>query len=354
MEPGVYKWENGQFVRVGDPTVMYRYHGTVQPKDILVESFDSDDQFGRLRIAPKGGVAVLYTAHDPADAMGYANLSKTLYGRYLSDDTQAQVYILSLHPHTVADLSDCDDYRALKKAEELGFDVIDYPNFDEQPETRIINRNVITIENAYAVLPIYKLSNNESTKLDEFLVESSQYYDSLDCDSDVNKTVALRHIYVIDHIKELEHDDSLPRYEQRPYQGRRPETIAAEERFKSLQEQYKKELEELERKSLIVSALPEDEQRAKFDLAVGDLVRVIEDVVTEESSYEDRVTYNMYHDAEGVVEKIIPDPNGILFETDYIGVGGKLRKDMPIKIKRPRHKLQLLSKNYRPREVVDN
>ena len=176
VSPGTYQYQDGNAVRVGDRKTLHRYHGTARPVGTTLERFDT------LVHGP------LYTAPDPMVAMEYTDaddgglITVPLPGEE-GMAKEAQLYVLTLTPRVILDGGDCptNDRHILEEtANNIGADVIECPDFGEQPETVVLNPNIISIDNVYRVdwddekthADVTKITNNPNTVYDDIIHES--------------------------------------------------------------------------------------------------------------------------------------------------------------------------------------
>ena len=146
LPSGKYEFVDDRFVRVGDAEELYRYHGTVVPEGTVIEKFKprpaNFDSENRPAI---GNASAIYSSADIDSALRYAE------GFNNPNEGQGQLYTLRIKPNLVADLSRCQDDFAAQEAIEAGFDVIECPQFWEQPETIVFNPDRIQVEAVYPI-----------------------------------------------------------------------------------------------------------------------------------------------------------------------------------------------------------
>ena len=177
VSPGTYRYQDGEVVRVGDTKIMHRYHGSAKPIGTVIKKFDTT-KFGSI-----------YTAVDPMVAIEYTDTSGWLVSTPAPGeeglDREPQLYVLTLTPDVIFDGGDCSEEEGLDVAADIGADVIECPDYWEQPETIVTNSNVISIDNAYTLkfddendgglVEIVKITNNPDTEYDRLIYESLPY-----------------------------------------------------------------------------------------------------------------------------------------------------------------------------------
>ena len=147
--PGMYRYDRDadDFVRVGDPEPLRRYHGT----STQVEG----DVYDRLQVSPAnwdsenrvsvGVMPAVYTTNKADAALTYAHSGG-------DDGDTGYLYVVDIHANSVADLKDCQDEDVARRAIEAGFDVVECPDFWEQPETIVFDENQVQIRAVYPTM----------------------------------------------------------------------------------------------------------------------------------------------------------------------------------------------------------
>ena len=150
LEPGTYRYEDGEFVRVGDAGILRRYHGTlVDSDDEIIDRFVPSPGHQGSENRPSIGVTpAVYTTSDPVAAVNYGRG----YNWSPGQGEFGQFYVVDIHADTVADLRNCQDDAVARKAIEMGFDVIECPDFWEQPETIAFDPDRIEIKTVYSIV----------------------------------------------------------------------------------------------------------------------------------------------------------------------------------------------------------
>ena len=136
---------DGELERVGDTEVLDRYHGTPQ-YDVISDFRASPAGFTDGGRAELNDIPAVYTT-DSADiaeqyAYGVSVNARPMAGR------DPQLYSLALTPSEIVEAGDCEDDDAVALAASLGADVLECPDFGEQPETVVLDDRVIHVKEA--------------------------------------------------------------------------------------------------------------------------------------------------------------------------------------------------------------
>ena len=152
LSPGLYQHDQDSFVRVGDAPEVTRWHGTAQPEGTTIFEFNLNEgnPDGEYNTPSLGNAPALFTTDSLEKAIDYAYSTSHLPSIYDdADDMEMQVYELKLKPLTTVDLQDCEDDNINQRALDLKPDTIECPDFSEQPETVVLNSDIIDIVNVY-------------------------------------------------------------------------------------------------------------------------------------------------------------------------------------------------------------
>ena len=150
LEPGRYVADdNGSFRRIGDVgDDLIRYHGSPVPKGETIERFDLRAAYPNSVNRPTlGNAPSIYTTSNVHAAISYATPSEYQAGR------EGQLYTLRIRPKTIIDLKECDDDEVAFRAVQEGFDVVECPDFWEQPEAIVFDPDIVSIEKIHPVNP---------------------------------------------------------------------------------------------------------------------------------------------------------------------------------------------------------
>ena len=144
LTPGYYEWQEGQLVRTADTVPLVRYHGTLQPHGQKIDRFrpSSANFEGRPALNKVAGV---YTTDSAGIAEQYSQ-GASVNAPHNSGDLQAQVYKLRLEPSVVVNVGTGEDDTAVRAAVAGGADVLEVPDFGEQPETIVLDPSIISVE----------------------------------------------------------------------------------------------------------------------------------------------------------------------------------------------------------------
>lgn len=145
LPSGSYKAVDGEFEWIDDVEDLNRFHGTQLPEGTIINefvpSYGHSDSVNRPSI---GNTPAVYATSDVRAALLYAQGNA-------DDEDKGQLYDLTIKPDEVIDLDDCQDDATARKAIKSGFDVIECPEFWEQPETIILDPKQINIDKVYPV-----------------------------------------------------------------------------------------------------------------------------------------------------------------------------------------------------------
>ena len=155
LPSGEYEYVDGEFVFIrSQAPELLRYHGTIQPKGTVINKFKMERSIDKY-----GKEAGVFSSYDPMSALRYG-LSKHHMGK---QGDQVQMYVLVIRPRTYIDLGDCRSSDAVRQAIDAGFDVIDCPDFPEQPETVVFDPERI------GILMGYRINYNNDTVPEEYI-----------------------------------------------------------------------------------------------------------------------------------------------------------------------------------------
>ena len=156
---GTYKVVDGEIQRVGDAHELTRYHGTLVPRGTIIEEFDLS--LGNMDSVDRPSISVtpaLYSTSNAMDALSYVMHADD--SNWTDPNNDAQLYTFKISPRTVIDLGDCKDDALANEAIRMGFDVIECPDFWEQPETIVFDPDLVMVSRIHlADLP----SDNSSS-----------------------------------------------------------------------------------------------------------------------------------------------------------------------------------------------
>ena len=146
LSTGKYRiTEDGNLRKTGPTKPLDLYHGTPQPVGRSISEF----RLKKSKDEDRPAVANLPAVYGTGDLN-----AATLYAHGLSADFnvgpryEPQVYHLTMTPSEIVNLGDCEDGRAVNFAARLGADVIDCPQYDEQPESLATRADIVHIRRA--------------------------------------------------------------------------------------------------------------------------------------------------------------------------------------------------------------
>ena len=200
LEPGRYEVKDGKLVRVGDAGLLKGYHGTSAPAGEIRDSFKPSRGHPYSINRPAIGVTkAVYVTPKYEDAAVYAGAVKFFWynkdkiekefdafaaqhdprmkgaeglrpGEWYAfddaarvefvpggvtagdiaerDSVEAQIYGVEVQPRVVVDLGDCQDDAIAREAIERGADVLECPDFWEQPEIIVLDPSLIAVKEA--------------------------------------------------------------------------------------------------------------------------------------------------------------------------------------------------------------
>ena len=174
LPSGKYEVVGDEFKRVGDVEELTRYHGTVVPEGAIIEkfkpSYGNTDSINRPSI---GNAAAIYSTPDAEAALEYA---MGYNNAHIDPTKQGQLYTLRINPDEVVDLGHCQDDASARLAIKKGFDVIECPDFWEQPETITFDPDKIDVS---AVYPVTGASSAENFEDHKWTPEGDKVVDEL-------------------------------------------------------------------------------------------------------------------------------------------------------------------------------
>ena len=137
--------DDGQLQRTGETEPLDRYHGTPlgDPISDFRASPARDDGEGSRKALNE--LPAVYTTGNEGIAEQYA------YGASVNAPTgqaDPRLYDLVLVPNEIVEAGDCTDDETVDAASRLGADVLECPDFGEQPETVVLDDRIIHIRNA--------------------------------------------------------------------------------------------------------------------------------------------------------------------------------------------------------------
>ena len=155
LEPGYYEVRANELVRVGDAQSLLRFHGTnAEDNGGIIREFRAEkgnwDSVYRPSIG--GYPGSIYTTTDVNAAIGYGD----------------QLYTILITPRAHVNLEGCHDDNLAHDAIRRGADVIECPDFWEQPETIVLNPDVMEVQSVQTWFPMehgHSSDNYEGTQL---------------------------------------------------------------------------------------------------------------------------------------------------------------------------------------------
>ena len=184
LPSGTYEVIGDEFKRVGDVEELTRYHGTVVPEGAIIEkfkpSFGNTDSINRPSI---GNAAAIYSTPNAEAALEYA---MGYNNAHIDPDQQGQLYTLRINPDEVVDLGHCQDDASARLAIKKGFDVIECPDFWEQPETITFDPDKIDVS---AVYPVTDASVTEDFEDHKWTPEGDKVVDELKAQGFLNDSI---------------------------------------------------------------------------------------------------------------------------------------------------------------------
>ena len=147
---GRYELSSDGFLRVGDTEDLDRYHGTVVPEGTIISEFTPSLGHTASENRPSiGNTPAVYSTPDADAALDYA---LGYNNAYIHPGHQGQLYDITIRPDEILDLGHCQDDASARLAIRKGFDVIECPDFWEQPETITFDPKKIEINAVYPVI----------------------------------------------------------------------------------------------------------------------------------------------------------------------------------------------------------
>ena len=148
LPSGSYTLVDGDLERSGPTERLDRYHGSTRPSGTSISDFKLKrfPDEGRKAL---GQLPAVYTTDDRQAAYMYAQ------GMSMDFDTpegsEHQLYHLTVTPSEVVDLGTCENDKAVRRMAKLGADVIDCPDYHEQPESVVLKPNIVHVRKAVNV-----------------------------------------------------------------------------------------------------------------------------------------------------------------------------------------------------------
>lgn len=136
---------DGNLHRIGDTELLDRYHGSPQ-LDVISDfraSPAGHPEGGRPEL---NALPAVYTTEGIGVAEQYA------YGASVNAvaarDKDPHLYSLALTPSEIVELGECEDDATVRLAASLGADVLECPDFGEQPETVVLDERIVHVREA--------------------------------------------------------------------------------------------------------------------------------------------------------------------------------------------------------------
>ena len=142
LAPGHYVLRGRTLVRTGDAQPLTRWHGTQQPHGNVIETFIPKPAGYEGRPA-YNAVPGVYTSVNAGAAEQYSHGASV--NASARSNLQGQIYELSITPNVVVDVGTGENDEAVRAAIAGGADVLEAPDFGEQPETLVVNPGIIRV-----------------------------------------------------------------------------------------------------------------------------------------------------------------------------------------------------------------
>ena len=136
---------DGNLHRIGDTELLDRYHGS--PQLDVISDFRASPA-GHTEGGRRGlnALPAVYTTEGIGVAEQYA------YGASVnavaSRAKDPHLYSLALTPSEIVELGECEDDATVRLAASLGADVLECPDFGEQPETVVLDDRIVHVREA--------------------------------------------------------------------------------------------------------------------------------------------------------------------------------------------------------------